>query len=406
MNENIEVWLWLLLVMSPFNPKTNEILSACDGDPVAAAKMIRDGGFNNLSENERKAAQRVRSKDVNKLLEICQNNDIRILTLADDEYPQKLKSIHNPPVVLFVKGSLAGLDSAISLAVVGTRNPSEYSKKVGTTIVCELSKLGTVIVSGCAVGLDTVAHRACLSMGGRTVAVLGCGILVNYPAENEGLKEEILASGGTIISELLPYTKTFGAYFQHRNRIISGLGFGTLIIEASARSGCLLTAEHTIDQGRDLFCIPPHDISDARYAGVMPLLRDGAIPVFSYIDVVNEYIYGYLHSDGYTDILSGINGGMKLHDEGESRKRKRAPLKTAQPAEEESPAPKRTLDESDFAALDPVGAAVLRLIAEEPLNVDEVIEKSGMSHIDVTAALTDLELMGNITRRMDGKYEL
>ena len=127
---NLEVWLWLLMVMCPYNPKTHEILAMCGGDPVAAAKLIRDGGCEFLSETERKNAQRVRTKDVKKLLEICENNGVRILTLEDSEYPERLKTIHNPPIVLFVKGSLAGLDSAITLSVIGTRNPSNYSVRV------------------------------------------------------------------------------------------------------------------------------------------------------------------------------------------------------------------------------------------------------------------------------------
>ena len=136
----------------------------------------------------------------------------------------------------------------------------------------------------------------------------------------------------------------------------------------------------------------------------MPLLRDGAIPVFSYIDIVNEYIYGYLHGDSFTDVLSGINSGMKLSDEGEPHKKRSAALKKAAPAEDKKtkPAP----GESVFASLDPVSAALLRLISEGALSLDELIESSGMSHIDIAQSLTELELMGHITRTMDGKYSL
>lgn len=406
MNNNVEVWLWILMVMGPYNPKSGEILALCDGDVVRAARLIRDGNCPILSESEKQNAERIRSKDVQKLLEVCRSNDIRIVTLDDEEYPLRLKAIHNPPVLLFVKGSLAGLNDELPLAVVGTRNPHEYSKRVGRMIISELAKLGTVIVSGCAVGLDAAAHRACLEQGGRTIAVLGCGLLVNYPAENAQLKKDILSTGGALISELPPYTRTFPAYFQHRNRIISGLCVGTLIIEASAYSGCLLTAEHTIEQGRDLFCVPPHDITDGRFAGVMPLLRDGAIPVFSYIDIVNEYIYGYLRGDSYEGILTGVNSGMKLRDEGETpKKKKKSPEKSEKP-EPAEPAPEaKTLDESVFTSLDPAEAGILRIICSAPSDIDEVIEKSGMGHLDVTAALTDLEMFGYITRRMDGKYE-
>ncbi len=402
---SVEVWLWLLLVMQPYNPKTIKIIEKCGGDATAAATLIRDGECGFLSERERRQAKQIRSRDVHKLLDICAENDIRIITLDDEEYPLRLKAIPNPPIVLFAKGSLEGLDDEMAIAVVGTRNGCEYSANVCRTICGELAKIGTTIVSGLAVGLDSVAHRACVNAGGRTVGVLACGTLVNYPAENAQLKRDILASGGALISELLPNSTTYASYFQHRNRIISGLASGTLIVEASARSGCLLTAEHTIEQGRDLFCIPPHDITSPRFAGVMPLLRDGAIPVFGYMDIVNEYIYGYLHSESWRSILEGINGGMRLRDEEEAPKKKKSAEKKDNQSLKASKT-KRTLDESVFGALDPNEAAVLRLVAEKPLNIDEVIERSGMSHMDVAAALTDLEMFGYILRNMDGTYEI
>lgn len=400
---SVEVWLWLLLVMQPYNPKTTKVLEICGGDAAEAARLIRDGGCKFLSERERKQAKEIRSRDVRKILSICSENDIRIITLDDEEYPLRLKAIPNPPIVLFTKGSLEGLDDEMSIAVVGTRNGCEYSAKVCRSVCGELAKVGTTIVSGLAVGLDSVAHRACVDAGGRTVGVLACGTLVNYPADSAQLKKDILASGGALVSELLPNSTTYAAYFQHRNRIISGLASGTLIIEASARSGCLLTAEHTIEQGRDLFCIPPHDIFDPRFAGVMPLLRDGAIPVFSYIDIVNEYIYGYLHSESWRSVLDGVNNGMRMLDEGEIPKKKK-PAAKEQPAE--TPEPKKGIDASVFETLDPNEAAVMRLISENPLNIDEVIERSGMSHIDAAAALTDLEMFGYIRRNMDGTYEI
>ena len=402
---SVEVWLWLLLVMQPYNPKTIKIIEKCGGDATAAATLIRDGECGFLSERERRQAKQIRSRDVHKLLDICAENDIRIITLDDEEYPLRLKAIPNPPIVLFAKGSLEGLDDEMAIAVVGTRNGCEYSANVCRTICGELAKIGTTIVSGLAVGLDSVAHRACVNAGGRTVGVLACGTLVNYPAENAQLKRDILASGGALISELMPNSTTYASYFQHRNRIISGLASGTLIVEASARSGCLLTAEHTIEQGRDLFCIPPHDINSPRFAGVMPLLRDGAIPVFGYMDIVNEYIYGYLHSESWRSILEGINSGMRMRDEEEATKKKKPAVKAA-----DNPAmsgePKSSLDESVFESLDPTVSAVLRLIAEKPLNIDEVIERSGMSHMDVAAALTDLEMFGYISRNMEGTYEI
>lgn len=134
-------------------------------------------------------------------------------------------------------------------------------------------------MSGLAVGIDAVAHSCAVEHGTPTIGVLACGQLVNYPAENEELKRHIVAGGGAVISELLPHAGVEGRYFHQRNRMISGLGLGTLVVEASTRSGCLITANHAIEQGRDLFCVPPGDITRESCAGVVQFLRDGAIPV-------------------------------------------------------------------------------------------------------------------------------
>ena len=228
-------------------------------------------------------------REVRELMEICAKNSVRVITLDDDEYPPLLRGIENPPIVLFCAGSLTGLDKAITLSAVGARNVSSYGVNVAHRMIEPLAKLGIVIVSGMAVGSDAEAHKACLAAGGRTIGVLGCGILVNYPAENAQLKRDIIANGGAIISELLPYTKTAGHYFPIRNRIISGISLGTLVIEAGEKSGSLLTAHHAAEQNRDVFCVPPHDLFSTRYNGVVPLLREEAVPVYNFTDILNEY---------------------------------------------------------------------------------------------------------------------
>lgn len=287
---NKEIWLWLLLVMLPYNEKTMQIVEQYGG-ARAAAEAIRDGNCELLSDEERSRAATVRSREVNGLIEECARNNIRILTIEDEEYPELLRSIYNPPIVLFVQGSLEGLSDQVTLAVVGTRDPSGYGINAACRICTELSAVGMVIISGLALGLDAVAHQSALDKGGRTIGVLACGSLVDYPATNRRLKENILRSGGALISELLPHTAVSPEYFKHRNRIISGLAMGTFIVEAPEHSGCLLTAEHTIQQGRELFCLPPHDVFSSGFSGVIPYLRDGATPVFSHIDIINAFKY-------------------------------------------------------------------------------------------------------------------
>lgn len=283
---SVEIWLWLQMVMSPHNPKTALILSQFDNNAKAAAEAVRDGEIQFLSDDEKRRASEIRSGAVNSVIAVCEEQNIDIITLDDERYPRLLRNIENPPVVLFCAGDISGLDEKFTLSVVGTRFASDYGYSVTKSLVSSLAKLGCVITSGLAVGLDTAAHKACLDAGGRTIGVCGCGIMVDYPKGHGDLKRKIVEQGGAVISELLPFTKPSGSYFQHRNRIISGLSLGTLVLEAGESSGCLLTVQHALEQGREIFAVPPHNILNARFAGTSALIRDGAVPVFSYIDIV------------------------------------------------------------------------------------------------------------------------
>ncbi len=405
----VEVWLWLLLVMLPYNPKVHTILQKCGGDATEAAKLIRSGAVPILTDSERERAKQVRSGEVRKLMELCASNNIRIITLDDKEYPVRLKAIYNPPIVLFVKGSLEGIDNNVTIAIVGTRSYCRYSAEITDKISAELTRLGTIIVSGLAAGLDGIAHRACLNAGGRTIGVLACGCLVNYPAENEGLKNDILKSGGALVSELLPNSNTFSAYFQHRNRIISGLALGTLITEASIISGCRITAEHTIEQGRDLFCIPPQDIRDPRFKGVVPYLRDGAIPVFDYIDIVNQYLYSYIHGIHYESLFDPeAYPAEKIREK--SYKRRKSSHKDADEEELKeqepitAPVSQKTVDVNVLKSLDPLAEKILAVLNGKALTTDEIIDCCESDHTSVIAALTDLEIFGCVRKNMNGTY--
>ncbi len=289
MTNSVEVWLWLLLVMLPYNVKTYSILEEYGYDPIEAAKAIRDGKVPFLSDAEKQRAKVIRTGDVRMVMSLCCNNNVRIITLDDEEYPEALKSIYNPPIVLFCAGSLANLNNEFAISVVGTRHGSEYAFQVTDFVVSPLARMGTVIVSGLAKGLDTAAHNACLNNGGRTIGVCACGIFTDYPSGSGYLKRRIVESGGALISELLPNDNTSAAYFKFRNRIISGLSHGTLVIEAGDRSGCFLTANHALEQGREVFAVPPCNIMNPACNGTASLLRDGAVPVFSYLDILYDF---------------------------------------------------------------------------------------------------------------------
>lgn len=289
MADNVEVWLWLLLVMKAYNTKTHEILEKYNYDCVEAAKAIRDGDVPHLSEDEKRRAKTIRNGDVNAVLKLCYNNNVQIITYENDLYPKALKSIFNPPILLFCAGRLDNFNNEFSISVVGMREPTQYAYRIVDYILPPLVKLGTVIVSGLARGLDTEAHLACLNNGGRTIGVCACGILTDYPKGSGALKRRIVEEGGCIISELLPLEGTSGEYFKFRNRIIAGLSHGTLVIEAGERSGCFLTANHALEQGREVFAVPPNNIMDNAHNGTASLIRDGAISVFNYLDILHAF---------------------------------------------------------------------------------------------------------------------
>lgn len=402
----VEVWLWLLLVMQPFNSRTHYILEQCGGDAAEAGRNIRDGKYDFLSDAEKRSAESVRMKDVRELMETCSKNEIRIITLDDDEYPQLLRGIENPPIVLFCAGSLAGLNNTVTLSVVGARNVSDYGVNVTHRIVEPLAALDIAIISGVAVGTDAEAHRACLAKHGRTIGVLGCGILVNYPAENAELKREIIANGGALISELLPHTRTFAAYFNTRNRIIAGLSLGTLIIEAGERSGALLTARHAVEQDRDLFCIPPRDLFSSRYNGVIPFLRKGAVAVYSFNDILDEYAMFFSNEKYVRDTIS------RHENTAHERKTPRKPRGKAKSlsannieiAEEKTEAP--LITEELLSSLEPRETDVLKLLMKSPDKADALMEQSGLEYGELSETLTDLEIAGYIERGQDGVYSV
>lgn len=399
--------MWLLLVMQPFNKKTNYILAECGGDAAQAGRNIRDGKYDFLSDAEKKNAESVRMKDVRELIETCVQNNVRIITLDDGEYPPLLRGIENPPIVLFCAGDFSGLDCAITLSAVGARNVSDYGINVTHRLIEPLAKLGMVIVSGMAVGTDAEVHRACIAQHGRTIGVLGCGILVNYPAENAELKREVIANGGAIISELLPYSRTFGAYFDIRNRMISGLSLGTLVIEASDKSGALLTAKHAVKQGREVFCVPPRDLFSTRYNGVVPLLREEAVPVYNFTDILNEFSMCFSNEKYIKDYISAVEKEQHEYKKPKKPRQKITVTVSEEPQNARSEHTQHTeLSEKQLAAFAPEEARILKLLADSSAKIDDLIDKTGDDYNELTEILTDLEIAGAVVREQDGVYRI
>ena len=275
-----------------------------------------------------------------------------VVAFADKEkYPSLLREIHDPPALLFMRGTWEPRDC---IAVVGSRRASSSHLRFTRELCSELGAKGLTVVSGLARGIDTAAHQGALASNGKTIAVLGCGIDQVYPAENRRLFEQIAAQGG-IVSEYPPGVPPLAHHFPVRNRIISGLSHGVLIVEASEKSGSLITAELALEQGREVFAVPGSVLS-CNSRGVNQLLRQGAQLVTECRDIL--------------DVL------------------------WPEKAENQSPKPSRgaPLD------LNPKEAGLLMLIDEHPSCLDEIVRKSGLTPSEVSATLLHLELAGLISR--------
>jgi DNA processing protein len=274
---------------------------------------------------------------------------IQTLTLLDDDYPANLREVADPPPVLFVRGSLVA-DDARAVALIGTRRATTYGRAVAERLARELAAAGVTIVSGLARGIDTAAHAAAVSVGGRTVAVLGNGLDQVYPPENAGLARRIVEPGaGALLSEFGPGIPPDAVNFPRRNRIISGLSVATVIVEAGEKSGALITADFALEQGREVLVVPGSILSPT-HVGANELLRQGATPVTRVEDIL--------------DLLGS-------------------------PTREAAIPVARSVPE-----LSPEETTVCDALGKEPRHIDELSRALGIGPGIISATLTMLELKG------------
>src|SRR5437660_419247 len=289
------------------------------------------------------------------------------LDLADKRYPELLRAIHDPPAVLYCDGSVEPGDRQ-AVAIVGSRRATPYGLRITETLAGELSALGFTIVSGFARGIDAAAHRAALAAGGRTIAVLGCGLDVDYPPGHARLREEI-AGSGAVLTEFEPGTPPRAPNFPRRNRIISGLALGVVVVEAAEDSGSLITARLALEQGREVFAVPgPIEAPTSR--GPHGLLKQGAKLVEMVDDIVEELLpqlerplTSTLAGNPLLPRMQRVIGRGK--GEGESSVRK---------------------------DLSPNELAMLELLSLEPRHLDELTEQSDLAAAEVARTLLGLEL--------------
>lgn len=257
--------------------------------------VVTKGILEQVSTNQKVISKTLRSIQekwsgtfVREKNEEIRSKNIGVLTILDSEYPPLLKKIAQPPWIIYYKGDCSLLTGS-TIAMVGTRRPTPYGLRVTQQFAEQLAELGWTIVSGMASGIDGVAHRSVLKVHGKTVAVLGCGVDVLYPKNHRTLYEQ-LVSGGLVISEMPPGTQPHPGLFPQRNRIISGLSYGTIVVEAAEKSGSLITANYSVEEGREVFAVPGPITSD-KSGGTNSLIQQGAKSISKIEHIIEEFPY-------------------------------------------------------------------------------------------------------------------
>ncbi|MEY2986411.1 MAG: hypothetical protein RJB24_640 [Candidatus Parcubacteria bacterium] len=298
-----------------------------------------------------------RVKFLEQELDYMTKSNIQVLTRQDESYPKALLEIATPPTILYVKGDISGLENA--LAIVGTRKYTPYGARIAEKLSRELSEAGIPIISGLALGIDSIAHRGCLDGKSKTIAVLGGGISPEalYPRTNQSLANAIIASGGALISEFPPKSKPRRENFVLRNRIVSGIARGILVIEAPIKSGTMTTVQYALEQNRDVFAIPGNiDVKNSE--GTNQLIKQGAYIVTKIEDILNVFDLEII---------------------------------------------RKQLDLSQF---EPAQRDILKHLIQTPLKIEQLAELTQQEVMDIMAILSILELSGIVTLGSQGEYSL
>ena len=356
-------WIWIASIEGVGLSAFYKISTYYNGDLDAARKMLRaDVEKIGLTAKVQKGVyERYEGSSPQAYLEILEGNGIKPVALASKDYPEYLKAIYDPPLVLFCKGDVSYLNHEKLLAVVGTRNPTRYGNTVCNDICSGLGANGVCIVSGMARGIDTASHKAALNADAPTVAVLGCGVDVIYPKENNATYDRILEHG-VIISEYKPGLQPLPQFFPARNRIISGMSRGVLVVEAAEKSGTNITVDYAQAQGREVLAVPGN-ITSAKSKSPNKLIKEGAAPITSYMDVLEWFDW----------------------------------QQTAVPDES---------DTQSIAQLSMQEMAVIRELEMGETQFDELLLATDFTQPQLTAMLVSMEIKGIVERLPGNKYIL
>ena len=399
----LKYWLWLstrrgldaaaaLTVLDYFvTPERAYYADREEYDQLPISPRAREG----LCSKELDTADRI--------LADCQRLSLRIMTFRDGDYPERLRQIADPPVVLYVRGRMFQFDEEAAIAVVGSREPSEYGQEAAAKLGMELAAGGALVISGIAEGLDTCAIRGALKAGGPVVSVLGGGIDVPYPIQNRYLYEDV-AAAGALISPYPPGSEHKGFHFPRRNRILSGLALGVLAVECRRSSGTMSTVRHAMDQDRDIFAVPGA-INAPMSEGTNWLIQQGAKLVTCGEDILEEYRSRFPGRLGRRVPMSPRAARQRLEDaEREVPERRDEARSSAgeQPGQEQGSG--RLLSEEEVSCFTDDQQAVLRALGEVSRSADELVELTGIPARRVLSALTMLQMDKAVEEAPGGRF--
>lgn len=399
-----EYWLWLQCALGA-GAKTDELL-AYFGDPEkmynAGSAEWRLSGL--LTDKKINSLKSMSPSETGGIFRECKAKGYSIITPDNVNYPERFKQLRDMPLVLFALGDISVLKDTVSIGVVGTRNASNYGIETTQKLSYALASCGVTIVSGGALGIDSEAHAGAMLAKGRTVAFLGCGLSFDYLKENAPLRRAI-TKYGAVVSEFAPFVPASRTTFPIRNRLISGLTLGTLVIEAGIKSGSLITANFALEQGKDVFAVPG-DIVRSSFDGANHLIKNGAKPVFSAMDILSEYEYLY------ADLIDFSKAEISLSQIPYVEYRKKSKKEVSQDSvvKKESEKAKMPIKVKEKKELDDSfsmdAKKVYSVLNENPTHVDDILRQTALKMSDVLSALTELELMGEVESVEGKKYKI
>ena len=409
-SENALYWIWITNSLGYNNIKVKRLYELYDDIKLFYSGGIREWRFCGIfTENELRKLEKETLNKAEVIIEKCKKLGYSIISIDDEQYPECLINIDVPPAVIYVSGNLPDIDNRVTLAIVGTRRATHYGVDNAFRFGYALAKCGGIIVSGGALGVDCASHRGALATKGVTVCVLGCGLNYNYLPENEGMRKAI-ALNGAVISEYPPDEPPMKYNFPTRNRIISALSDGVIIMEAGRKSGSLITANIAIEQGKEVFALLGNN--NPQNEGSNSLVKAGcAHPVTDFMDVLNEFnknrgiVFDNIEID-FDDIPSSefdevpVKGAKQVLSKNKPKAfdNKRAEQKINNKKIEITDEYLKNLNLSDTAI------RVYKTMSSEPVHIDTISKRLDVPVFKVLTIMSQLEIKGLITPLSGRRY--